>query len=126
MLRKFKNKRGFSMVELIVVIAVLAVIAVILVPTITKYVENSRAQKDVSVMDEVVNTVQLSMSEQDCYDEMFRYSCTNNYVTYTDSSDNYGQQIKDEEYWAPDGSGRATTITFNPIKDEYGKSKKNT
>ena len=122
MFRKLKNKKGFSLVELIVVIAVLAVIAVLLVPTITKYVENSRAQKDVSAMDEVVNAVQLSMSEQDCYDEMFRYSCTNNYVTYTDSSGNYGQQLKDEEYWAPDGAGRATTITFNPIKDEFGRT----
>ena len=116
MFKKSKNK-GFSLVELIVVIAILVVFAVILVPSLMQYTENSRAQKDVSAMDEVVNAFQLAMADQDCYDEAIKYSCTNNYLTYSDSSGNYGQVIADGEFWAPDGSGRATTITFNP---EYG------
>ena len=116
MLLKSKNK-GFSLVELIVVIAILVVFAAILIPSLMQYTENSRAQKDVSAMDEVVNAFQLAMADQDCYDEAIKYSCTNNYLTYSDSSGNYGQVIADGEFWAPDGSGRATTITFNP---EYG------
>ena len=108
------SKAGFSMVELIVIIAILAVFAILLVPSLMQYTENSRAQKDESAMDEVVNAVQLAMADQNCYDEMLQYSCTNNYITYTDSSGIYGQVIADGEFWAPDGSGRATTITFNP------------
>ena len=113
MVLQSKNK-GFSLVELIVVIAILVVFAAVLIPSLLQYTENSRAQKDVSAMDEVVNAVQLAMADQNCYDEMLQYSCTNNYITYTDSSGVYGQVIADGEYWAPDGSGRATTITFNP------------
>ena len=112
MFKKSKNN-GFSLVELIVVIAILVVFAAILVPSLMQYTENSRAQKDVSTMDEVVNAFQLAMADQDCYDEAIKYSCTNNYLTYSDSSGNYGQVIADGEFWAPDGSGRATTITFN-------------
>ena len=116
MFKKSKNK-GFSLVELIVIIAILAVFAAILVPSLLQYTENSRAQKDESAMDEVVNAVQLALADEKCFDEALKYSCTNNYLTYSDSSGNYGQQINDGEFWAPDGSGRATTITFNP---EYG------
>ena len=119
MFKKSKNK-GFSMVELIVVIAVLAIIIAILSPTLITYVERSRAQKDYSSMDEVVNAVEIAMADQNIHDEVYRYSCANNYITYTDSSGKYGQKIKDEEFWAPDGSGRATTITFNPVKNAFG------
>ena len=116
MFLKSKNK-GFSLAELIVIIAILAVFAAILAPSLLQYTENSRAQKDESAMDEVVNAVQLALADEKCFDEALKYSCTNNYLTYSDSSGNYGQQINDGEFWAPDGSGRATTITFNP---EYG------
>ena len=118
---KSKNK-GFSLVELIVVIAILVVFAAILIPSLMQYTENSRAQKDASAMDEVVNAFQLALADEDCFDEMLKYSCTNNYLTYSDSSGVYGQQIIDGEFWAPDGSGRATTITFNPEVGANGQT----
>ena len=117
-----KINRGFSMVELVIVIAILAILIAVLAPSLMTYTERSRAQKDVTTMDEVVNAVQLAMADQDCYDEMIKYSCDNNFITYTDSSGNYGQVIADGEYWAPDGLGRATTITFNPEKDSEGNT----
>ncbi len=117
--KKSHINKGFSLVELIVVIAILVVFAAILIPSLLQYTENSRAQKDVSAMDEVVNAMQLALADEKCFDEVLKYSCTNNYITYSDSSGNYGQQIKDGEFWAPDGSGRAVTITFNP---EYGSN----
>lgn len=120
-MRKSKNK-GFSLIELIVVIAILVVFAAVLIPSIIQYTENSRAQKDASAMDEVVNAFQLALADEQCFDEMLKYSCTNNYLTYSDSSGNYGQQINDGEFWAPDGSGRATTITFNPEIGPDGKT----
>lgn len=114
------KKRGFSLIEIVIVIAILVVLLAVLAPSLMTYTERSRAQKDVTTMDEVVNSVQLAMADQDCYDEMIKYSCDNNFITYTDSSGNYGQVIADGEYWAPDGLGRATTITFNPEKDSNG------
>ena len=117
-----KNKKGFSLVELIVIIAVMAVLIAVLAPSLLSYTERSRAQKDESSMDEVVNAVQLAMANSDVYDEAIKYSCSNNFITYTDSSGKYGQQINDGEYWAPDGSGKATTITFNPESGSLGQT----
>lgn len=42
----FKNKKGFSLTELIVIIAVMAVLAAVLAPSLLQYTERSRAQKD--------------------------------------------------------------------------------
>ena len=41
-----KDKKGFTLVELIVVIAILAILALILIPAITGYVDRANKSKD--------------------------------------------------------------------------------
>lgn len=112
------KKNGFSFVELVVVIAILAVLLAVLSPMLISSVEHSRMQRDDSAMDEVVNAVHLAITDDKVFDEAYGYCISNNYMTYTDSSGVYGNRTMDEEFWAPDGSGPAVTITFNP--DENG------
>lgn len=109
---------GFTLIEVAIVIAVLALLLGVLAPSLLKYVENSRMQKDESAMDELVNTFQLALADSNTFDEARSYSITNNYITYTDSSAVYGTKLTDEEFWAPDGSAHAVTVTWNP--DEHG------
>ena len=112
-----KNRKGFTMVEVAIMVAVLVIIIGVLAPALLRYTEESRAQRDLSAMSEVVHAVQLAMVEPDILDEGLQYEIGNNFLTYTDSSGIYAAQGTDEEFWAPDGSGRATTITFNPTDD---------
>ena len=64
-LQKLKAKKGFTLVELIVVIAIIGVLAAILVPTMLGYVENSR----ITSMDQVAKTIkdaaQVAATEMD-------------------------------------------------------------
>ncbi len=115
-MRKNKNK-GFTLVELTVVIAIMAVLLAVSVPSLLRYTEQSRMQRDESAMSEVCNAVFLALADADTFDEVFSYVVPNNYIAYTDSSGVFGQKIADEEFWAPDGSGMAVTITFNPDAD---------
>ena len=112
--KKPNLSKGFTLVEIAVVIAIMAVLVAVLAPALLRNVEDSRAQKDESAMNEVAHAVKLAMSDAEVFDEVCSYAIANNYITYTDSSGVYGTQYADEEFWAPDGSGRAVTITFNP------------
>ena len=124
------NKSAFSLVELIVVIAIMAVMAAVLAPALLGYVEKSRMQKDDSAFDEVVNSIQLSLVDQDVYDEMLKYSAEQ-YSCYVDSESPdeankvdikagkyymYSDEERqlDETVYKLDGVMRGVTITFAP------------
>jgi type IV pilus assembly protein PilA len=83
-IKKNVNK-GFSLVELIVVIAIMAVLTAVLAPSLLAYVERSRAQKDDSAMGEVTNAIMLALADQNVYDEVLCYTCSNNYSCYRDT-----------------------------------------
>ena len=130
----FKNMtKGFSLVELIVVIAIMAVMAAVLAPALLGYVEKSRMQKDASIMSEVVNSMKLSVADQEIYDELLQASVKNNYSCYADGDtttniDANKTMLKEPEYWLyndnarlldetayfPSGKMRGVTITFRP------------
>ena len=147
MFKKFKQKfkafmtgkSGFSLVELIVVIAIMAVMAAVLAPALLGYVEKSRMQKDDSAMDEVVNAIQLSLADQEIYDEVLEHSVWDNVSCYIDKKDEsqfadckmqlkaangdkkeqymFGDEARllDETVYYAAGNMRGLTITFSPL-----------
>lgn len=65
-----KNNKGFSLVELIVVIAIMAVLVGVLAPTLLRYVEKSRQQKDESAFGEFIQAVKIAAADEDAYDNI--------------------------------------------------------
>jgi prepilin-type N-terminal cleavage/methylation domain-containing protein len=63
-MKKEMNNKGFSLVELIVVIAIMAVLMAVLAPSLLRYVENSRKQKDASAASEILNAVNIALSSE--------------------------------------------------------------
>ena len=63
------NKKGFSLVEVIIVIAIMAVLMVVLAPQFIKYVEKSRRQKDESALDEILNATRIALTVDSVYSE---------------------------------------------------------
>lgn len=117
MIKLKNNKKGFSLIELIVVIAIMVVLLMVLVPSLLRYVEKSRMQRDDSAMSEVVQCTKIAINKTEVYDECFDYAASGNFTGYIDS-DGKVTGKRDEERWAPSGSGKTLTITFNP--DENG------
>ena len=109
-----KNKLGFTLIEIIVAITIMAIFTAVLAPSLIKYMEDSRAASDESMGKSLVDAVHNAMGDPAVFDEVYHYAVSNNFITYSDSSGMYGSMNTDEEYWAPDGLGWATTITFNP------------
>lgn len=112
-----KSKLGFTFIEVLVAILVMAIMTAVLAPTLIKYMEESRIASDQQTGEALVRSVNNALSDPAVFDEVYHYSVSNNFITYSDSSGTYASQINDQEYWAPDGQGWATTITFNPAQD---------
>lgn len=53
-MRKMKNKKGFTLVELIVVLVILAILAALLVPALTGYIDKANYEKVVATTRSVV------------------------------------------------------------------------
>lgn len=48
MFKKIKNRKGFTLIELIVVIAILAVLAAIIIPTVANSIERAQQGRDLA------------------------------------------------------------------------------
>ncbi len=64
MMKKKKNNKGFSLVELIVVIAIMAVLVGVLAPQFIKYVEQSRASTDLDNCQAIISAVQVGVADE--------------------------------------------------------------
>ena len=63
-IRKMKNKKGFTLVELIVVLVILAILAAMLVPALTGYIDKANTEKVIATTRMVVMAAQTEASEK--------------------------------------------------------------
>ena len=56
------NNNGFSLVELIIVVAIMAVLVGVLAPQYLQYVEKSRYQTDVTMVDEIKGAIEVAIA----------------------------------------------------------------
>lgn len=63
MFKKLKDKKGFTLVELIVVLVILAILAALLVPALTGYIDKANQEKVIAECRSVVVAAQTTASE---------------------------------------------------------------
>jgi type IV pilus assembly protein PilA len=68
--RKVLGNKGFSLVELIIVIAIMAVLMAVLAPQLIKYVEKSRTQADDTAAAEILNAVNVAITDDAIYSNL--------------------------------------------------------
>jgi type IV pilus assembly protein PilA len=59
-LQRLKSKKGFSLVELLIVIAIMAVLVGILAPQYIRYVERSRQSADIQVVNSIATAIRTT------------------------------------------------------------------
>lgn len=94
MLKKMKNnKKGFTLVELIVVLVILAILAALLIPALTGYIDKA---KEKSI---VAETRQVVMAAQTLVDE------------------SYGTKIEGTAVKVGQAAGEGVDVTYQQIAD---------
>lgn len=135
LLKGTKIKNGFSLIELIVTVAIMAVLAVVLIPSVSHYVEGTRAKKDSSSADEITKAISVGLANKDVYDELLEHVVKGNVSCYIDQSSEAGYEkiesttrytfnddsrLLDETPFFPAGNMRGVTITFEPKQSPSG------
>ncbi len=62
-IRELKNRKGFTLVELIVVLVILAILAALLVPALTGYIDKANKEKIIAETRQAVMAAQTIVSE---------------------------------------------------------------
>lgn len=60
---KKSNKKGFTLVELIVVIAIMAILAAVLVPVVTNKIKDANAASQATTAENIAKTISLYLAE---------------------------------------------------------------
>ncbi len=68
---KRANKKGFTLIELIIVVAIMAVLVALLAPSVMKYLEKSKISKDLYTLDSIRTAIETEL--MDC-EEIFHIS----------------------------------------------------
>lgn len=64
MREKCKNKKGFTLVELIVVLVILAILIALLVPSLTGYIDKANEKKVLAEAKLALNAAQVTVTEE--------------------------------------------------------------
>lgn len=107
MLNKLKknNKKGFTLVELIVVLVILAILAALLIPALTGYIDKARKKQIVA------ETRQVVMAAQTLVDEEYGKDATYAVTSITDDTGNVKKSAIAK--LAEVTNGNITSITIN-------------
>ena len=93
-IRKMKNKKGFTLVELIVVLVILAILAALLVPALTGYIDKANKQKIIAETRQAVMAAQTIASEQYAKHTTGTFSMNETTQVGKEATDTYAAEIK--------------------------------
>lgn len=130
MLKKKLNKKGFSLVELIVVIAIMAILAAVIIPTVTNKIKdanNGSANTTASTIANDIKTEAIAIISGVLGDLVYLKATDSTVAGLKDTPENYkpaieGFEAKDVKFGTALGDAEGVAITYtaaaegNPAK----------
>ncbi len=109
MLNRPNNKKGFTLIEIVIVIVIIAILAALLVPQLTRWIDKAKIAKLKSDADTVRNSVAAYMTHEIAANEFDNATITDqNITTYV------------PDFWAGASEAAGTTLqNTDSNKDGY-------
>lgn len=111
-IRSLKNKKGFTLVELIVVLVILAILAALLIPALTGYIDKANKEKVTAETRMVVMAAQTEASE--VYATVDQPNATKMQEALTKKVDDIKNLAEVKGTWTVtvDGSGKISKVVY--------------
>ena len=115
-MKKMKNRKGFTLVELIVVIAILAILAGIAIPVYSNYIDKARQASDMQVLDSVRTAATFAAVEKnpDAKVTEIEFTAKNTFTVTCDPSTTTVAQADVEVYCGAISLEYIGTCTWTP------------
>jgi len=119
------TKRGFTLVELIVVLVILAVLAAMLVPALTGYIQRARQEKNyqmaatVQTAAQAAATYQFSLKEADRDETIDGESSCGNGVTVNDLIGDASGKVSNIAFEVEDGIVKSGSVDIDGYTYTY-------
>ncbi len=121
-LQKRSNKKGFTLVEIIVVLVILAILAAIAVPAVLGYVNDAKESKYIQEARSIYIVVQTEEARYRADNDLKKTdSLVGKKITYTNKD---GQEVKDADFYSYVAyyAGEKTELTGVTIKTTDSKT----
>lgn len=111
-IRKMKNEKGFTLVELIVVLVILAILAALLIPALTGYIDKANKEKVTAEARMVVMAAQTEASE--AYATVEQPDATKMQTALTAKVNDIEKLAEVKGHWTVtvDGAGKITKVVY--------------
>ena len=94
-MKRNARRRGFTLVELIVVLVILAILAALLIPSLTGYIDKANKEKVVAEARNVLVAAQATVSEAYGKGQIFWDNENNEYKITEDNAHHLAEQVMD-------------------------------